>query len=274
MRRRLPRVDDVMSTVPGRGNGLTAASYIALTDLDPQLADAVLDTLRVENIAAYAAPATDRPLAELAAERKLRPLDRVFVDRAASARARVILDAELPRLQAEHEAAHPPPEPSTVDDEVWAGIVAALSRSTADAAPTWPPSEDLADDQDTDRPDRTETGGDDPLARGRILRPAAPASGPAAAERPGSEPPDRGDDHFVPPPPPPLPRLDPISKAAWSAVLGAPLALILAVVLGADLTGLTGLLLVGAFVGGFVTLVARMKDGGDDDSGWHDGAVV
>jgi hypothetical protein len=51
------------------------------------------------------------------------------------------------------------------------------------------------------------------------------------------------------------------------------LLLLVAVVFGVDVTGTRGLLLVGGFVAGFVTLVARMKDD-DDDSGWHDGAVV
>jgi hypothetical protein len=90
-----------VSTVPGRSNGLTAASYVALVDLAPPLADALLDTLRVEAIAAYAAPATDRPRAELSA-RPPRPLDRVFVDRSASGRARAVLDAELARSAEDH----------------------------------------------------------------------------------------------------------------------------------------------------------------------------
>jgi hypothetical protein len=139
--------------------------------------------------------------------------------------------------------------------------------------PRWPASEDLPDDAEAVRPT---VGGSDDVASPDAAPPALGGPAPSPADPSGLPAPTaaRGaDDHFVPPPPPPLPRLDTIAKAAWIAVLGAPLLLLAAVVFRIDVTGTRGLVLVGAFVAGFVTLVARMRDD-DEDSGWHDGAVV
>ncbi|MFE6174093.1 hypothetical protein [Streptomyces sp. NPDC056464] len=79
--------------------------------------------------------------------------------------------------------------------------------------------------------------------------------------------------HFVPPEPPPLPAADPTAKFAWLAVIGGPILLLLAVVLGWDMTWWLATLGIGGFLGGFATLVMRMKtDDEDDDPGR--GAVV
>ncbi|MDP9394920.1 MAG: hypothetical protein M3Q27_12055 [Actinomycetota bacterium] len=97
-------------------------------------------------------------------------------------------------------------------------------------------------------------------------------SGPLTGRASAGAPPEH--DHFVPPPPPPLPRLDPVSRAAWAGVLGGPLLAILAVLTGFALDGWVGLVATAAFMGGFVTLVARMGDGPPPDLGGDDGAVV
>jgi hypothetical protein len=97
----------------------------------------------------------------------------------------------------------------------------------------------------------------------RIVRPADPAPLP-----PG------GDEHYVPPVPPPLPRLDPVSKGAWAALFGGPGYLLLAVLLGWVVPSWAAFCAVGAFVGGFATLVVRMGDRPPGDSGPNDGAVV
>jgi hypothetical protein len=99
----------------------------------------------------------------------------------------------------------------------------------------------------------------------RIVRPAAPASIPPA---------DDDNEHYVPPVPPPLPRLDPVSKGAWAALFGGPGYLLLAVLLGWVVPSWAAFCAVGAFVGGFATLVVRMGDRPPDDSGPGDGAVV
>jgi hypothetical protein len=55
---------------------------------------------------------------------------------------------------------------------------------------------------------------------------------------------------------------------------GGPLVLVLATILNISLDGWVGLLAVFAFMAGFVTLVARMKDRPPNDTGPDDGAVV
>ena len=82
------------------------------------------------------------------------------------------------------------------------------------------------------------------------------------------------EDHYVPPEPPPLPKADPITRLAWIAVVSGPLFFLVTALLRIEVTGLAAFLGVSAFVGGFVTLVARMRDRpaqGDDPD---DGAVV
>ena len=98
----------------------------------------------------------------------------------------------------------------------------------------------------------------------RIVRPAAPAPLPPAGD----------DEHYVPPVPAPLPRLDPVSKGAWAALFGGPGYLLLAVLLGWVVPSWAAFCAVGAFVGGFATLVVRMGDRPPGGSGPDDGAVV
>ena len=86
---------------------------------------------------------------------------------------------------------------------------------------------------------------------------------------------DHPDDHddFVPPHPPPVPRpRDRIARAAWVGVIGGPLLLIAAVLLG--LPGIlttAGLL---TFFVGFGVLVFRHEERDRHGDGWDDGAVV
>jgi hypothetical protein len=118
---------------------------------------------------------------------------------------------------------------------------------------------------------------------------ATPGPGPAPAERdlfdrsyldaleaqPADDPveqPRTHEEHFVPPEPPPLPRGTPARRLAWCGLFGAPLMMLAAVVFGLSYPMWVSIGLVGAFVGGFVFLVATMpRDGGDH---WGDGAVV
>ncbi|MFB7364823.1 hypothetical protein [Streptomyces hydrogenans] len=96
---------------------------------------------------------------------------------------------------------------------------------------------------------------------------AEPEEGPGGA--------DEG--HFVPPEPPPLPEADTTTKFAWLAVVGGPVLMLLAVLLRWDMTWWLTTLCVGGFLGGFVTLVARMKGDDEDGDGYDDpgrGAVV
>jgi hypothetical protein len=99
---------------------------------------------------------------------------------------------------------------------------------------------------------------------------------PAADDEPAGADEEDDEGHFVPPEPPPLPQSDPTAKFAWLAVLGGPLLLIFMVLFQQELTWWIATLGVGGFLGGFATLVARMRDGRDEDD-WDDpgrGAVV
>ncbi|MFI8205918.1 hypothetical protein [Streptomyces sp. NPDC085937] len=80
--------------------------------------------------------------------------------------------------------------------------------------------------------------------------------------------------HFVPPEPPPLPEADVTSKFAWLGVLGAPVLLLLAILLGWEMTWWLTTLCIGGFLGGAVTLVTRMRTDDEDDEDPGRGAVV
>ena len=81
--------------------------------------------------------------------------------------------------------------------------------------------------------------------------------------------------HFTPPEPPPLPKADVTAKFAWLAVLGGPLLLVAMVLFQQPVTWWITVLGVGGFLGGFATLVARMKDDDEDDNDLPgSGAVV
>lgn len=269
-----------MPAPAGRDNGLSAASYHPLVDLDPHLADAVLDLLADEGIAAYATPAVDhRALTELPARMVDRPLDRVYVDATERLRARALVDGQLPGLRAEaeetaaREAAERTPSAVPVDeDAAWAALVASFDAPVADEVPRWSVLEDVDDDvpgpgrrmlrRRTDREDGAEPGTWDEPAEGE---PAA-----AAPQR------DAGvdGDHYVPPPPPPLPRTDAVTRWAWTGLVGVPAAAVVVSLLGWQLDGYLLVFVALSFIAGFVTLVARMKDRPPVDDGPDDGAVV
>ncbi|MBI0294293.1 hypothetical protein JBE04_07320 [Streptomyces sp. PRKS01-29] len=120
------------------------------------------------------------------------------------------------------------------------------------------------------KPDKTEKPG------GFIVY--APGVGPRDWEpdEPSEDDFDETDEgHFVPPEPPPLPESDTTSRFAWLGVLGGPLLLLGVVLFQVEMVWWIATLGVGGFLGGFVTLVLRMKDDDeeeDDDPGR--GAVV
>ncbi|MFD7868333.1 hypothetical protein [Streptomyces sp. NPDC057682] len=105
----------------------------------------------------------------------------------------------------------------------------------------------------------------------------APGVGPRDYEpaEPGENDLDGEDEgHFVPPEPPPLPEADVTSKFAWLAVVGGPVLLLLAVLLRWEMTWWLTTVGVGGFLGGFVTLVARMDPDDEDGDDPGRGAVV
>ncbi|MEV7672446.1 hypothetical protein [Streptomyces sp. NPDC088752] len=122
-------------------------------------------------------------------------------------------------------------------------------------------------------PEKPVLGGSIVFAPG--VRPAGPRDYSPAEPGEGADGSDEG--HFVPPEPPPLPEADATAKFAWLGVIGGPVLLLVTVLLQWDMTWWLTTLCVGGFLGGFATLVARMKHDDDDDDGFDDpgrGAVV
>ncbi|GAA1255055.1 MULTISPECIES: hypothetical protein [Streptomyces] len=174
------------------------------------------------------------------------------------------------------------------EDAAWAAIVAGYGQEPADPPGARPfrSIEDLAlPDLDTDGSETNGSGtnSSEPGA-GKTDKPAAPL-GSSISFAPGvggprdyspSDPSDSDaddEDHFVPPEPPPLPEADVTAKFAWLAVIGGPVLMLLAVLLGWQMTWWLTTVCVGGFLGGFGTLVMRMQ-GDDDDDDPGRGAVV
>ncbi len=236
---------------PRRDNGLRAPSYARLDDVETHLVDELLSRLRDSGVAAYSAPTPGRrgPYGETVPP--LGPSDSVYVDAAQRDVAKDVRDGYLREVN---------------DDLAWSDIVAGYDRDDTDAVPRWPVSEDVEPDAGgrAGEAGEVEPAGGPTVGFGALRDHVEPAK-PARVGDP--------DDHYRPPPPPPLPQMDRVTRFAWAGALGGPLALVLAALTGLRLEGWVGLLAVTAFVAGFVTLVARMKDR-SQDSGPDDGAVV
>ncbi|TDC71312.1 hypothetical protein [Streptomyces hainanensis] len=149
-----------------------------------------------------------------------------------------------------------------IDEEAaWAEIVAGYGEEPVDPPGVWPKAGEV---------DLTDTVDRVPVAEpadGPEAGPASagPASGPLTGPRDWEAAEDEEEDHFVPPEPPPLPETDLTTKLAWIAVLGGPLLLIVAVLLQQRMSWWIVTLGVGGFLGGFATLITRLRDGRDDD---------
>ncbi|WP_410468973.1 hypothetical protein [Streptomyces sp. G-5] len=195
-----------------------------------------------------------------------------------------------------------------IDEEAaWAQIVAGYGEEPADPPGVWPKGDELDLTDTVDRvppaePDResgAEAGGAGGTgASGGTGTAGAEAGGTGAAGAEsgkegggtvsgtgtgawsGSGPRDWGPgedpdgDHFVPPDPPPLPETDLTTKLAWVAVLGGPLLLLGSVLFQQEMTWWIVTLGVGGFLGGFATLISRMRDGDDEWTDPGSGAVV
>jgi hypothetical protein len=152
-----------------RDNGLRCAGYAAVGDLDPRIADALLETLRGEGIAAYVTPTPTARGGYLEMHPSSRMTDRLYADIEHTERARELLPAT--------DAA-----PEIDFDSAWQQVLHSLQSGGDEPMPQWP------------------TG---PTAGSETTTPGAELTAdPAVA---GSDPALEG--HFVPPPPPPFPRL-------------------------------------------------------------------
>jgi hypothetical protein len=153
---------------------------------------------------------------------------------------------------------------------------AAPDRAAPDrAAPDTAAADRAAADSQEEGQPRTGAGGWDvagggsPRGRGRIIRRAGPVPPPSPA---ADEQDEDDEDGYVPPPPEPLPPLDPLAKGAWAGLLGGPGYLLVATLIGWQVSDWAALLAIAAFIGGFATLVLRMGDKPRDDD--DNGAVV
>jgi hypothetical protein len=173
-----------------RDNGLRCAGYVALGDLDPRVADAMLEALRDHGIAAYVTPTPGTRGGYLEVRLPAELTNRLFVDGSKLAQARELVGIE----RAEERTPEPPVEAVADDRDLetaWQQLLVSLQTPSSAVAPTWPSSEDVSSDA---------------IDMDELY--------------------DVDDEHFVPPPAPPFPRLRPVTVAAVLAILGGILVLV------------------------------------------------
>ncbi|MEV6486932.1 hypothetical protein [Streptomyces sp. NPDC051576] len=179
------------------------------------------------------------------------------------------------------------------EEAAWAAIVAGYGEEPKDppGAKPFKSIEDLAlldPEKNDEQPKAEEQDKDRPKDKGTEEEPPAKPLGSSVSFAPGVggprdyTAPDSSEDdfdeddegHFVPPEPPPLPAADTTAKFAWLGVIGGPILLLLAVLLGWDMTWWLTTIGVGGFLGGFGTLVMRMRTDEDEGDDPGRGAVV
>ncbi|WP_043263984.1 hypothetical protein [Streptomyces sp. CT34] len=172
------------------------------------------------------------------------------------------------------------PDPDGARDGGRAADPAGRDGDGDDAAGRQPdtPSADGRPDDDTADDDAPRSpGSPGPPSRPGGFVVFAPGVGPRdwSAAEPSDDDFDATDEgHFTPPEPPPLPTPDVTTKFAWIAVLGGPLLLVVMVLLQQPVTWWITVLGIGGFLGGFATLVARMKNDREDDDDLPGGGAV
>lgn len=270
---------------PDRNNGLSAERYAPLVDLEPQFADALLEALRDQGVAAYVAPTPGIRGPYMDIQLPNTPTDRVWVDAGATDAARQVLDAHRTEFQGRDVTDAPPADlvpatdaPDEADgteedfDAAWRAIVAGYGKTGSEQVGRWSATEDVEEPL-SDKPSATQSW--------RVLRRAEPEDSgvdadwglPEGVERiEPIDPIEIEEEHYVPPPPPPLPRIDKHTKLSWVGVIGGPLFLILFTSLDWQPFYGATFFAIAAFVGGFASLVYRMKD--DPPNHGDDGAIV
>jgi hypothetical protein len=245
-----------------RDNGLRAAGYVAVGDLDPRIADALLETLRDEGIAAYVTPTPGTRGGYLEVHPPAHLTDRLYADSARAARANELLASEHHQtpgdeaMPGSRSAPAPPPpvaplgvgampgvggeQPGEIDfDSAWQQVLSSLQSTTAGGDRPWPASEEV-----------------EPGAF------ATPAAGTLDED-------PMLDEHFVPPPPPPLPRLRRVTVIGWLSIVAGLF------ILGTGFEdGSLVWLAVLAIFAGAGTLIWHVKEDRIDDSDSDDGAIV
>jgi hypothetical protein len=243
-----------------------------VAELDPPVADALLELLREAGVAAYVEPSQGRRGPYLDVQMSGAPRDRLYVDRAHQDQARAIVSDRLAALRGMLETEPRTVSdvtPAAVEDEAWSALVARFHEPATDPVPRWPVIEDVDEPPappttpDADEPPAPASSAAD--ERDQHRRSAPEGGGPVGVDP---------EDHFVPPPPPPLPRLDPVSRIAWAGLLGGPGLLVFTALSGQLLPSFVVAWAVVAFIAGFLTLVVRMKDQPPDEGQPGGGAVL
>jgi hypothetical protein len=242
-----------------RDNGLRCGGYVAAGDLDPRVADSLLDTLRSEGIAAYAAPTPATRGGYLEQRLPEQLTDRVFVDSEKTERALVLFEAEkadaTPPAATSDPSSVTSPSAALDVDTAWRQLLTSLQTPTETT--TWPSREDVTEG--------TAPASFDTLS----VNPAGFGDGPGSGPRDYVVDDDPEDEHFQPPKPPPLPKLRPVTVGSIAAIIGG----ILIFITGIDGGDLWWLGVLG-FLGGSGSLVWHMQDRPPTDTGSDDGAVV
>jgi len=208
-----------------RDNGLDAALWTPLQDVDPRVGEHLLDVLADAGIAAYLEPATHVEPYTRTVTLPSPPSDRLFVDRSRRTEARALVE--------QHADPQPPrelrpPGPAVDADAEFARIVAAFEAEHGRTAVTEEPRDDPPP----------------PPAERSVL--------------------DAPEEHYEPPPPPPLPVLAPASLYALLLIAVGAVLIITPGRVGLSLdVGLV--LGVAAVASGVGVLVSRMRDRSADD---------
>jgi hypothetical protein len=236
-----------------RDNGLRCAGYVAVGDLDPRVADALLDTLRNEGIAAYVTPSPRTQGGWLEISQPGQLTDRLYADSDRADRAGELLTQEHGHATASEAPSSPPPPPAPTSpaapgdgarpeidfDSAWNQLLGTLQSTASSGTRPWPASEEV------------EVGAF-----------AAPGAGTLDED-------PMLDEHFVPPPPPPFPKLRKETSIGLLAILGG------IILLGTNLDGGSlAWLAILAILAGAGTLIWNVKDGPPRDADGDDGAVV
>lgn len=230
---------------PGGGrldNGLRAAAYVPLTDVDEAVGQHLLSALGRARIAAYLGPVPTGAEAGYVAQRRLFVASEERVD------ARGIVVAAVRALGAEHPDL-PPAEADPLagvdTDAEFDALIAGWKIDTTAAV------------RDAER-DLTR---EDAEWRARLIKPQSP---------------DEvwlDEDHYVPPPPPPLPRL------AWPTIVAIVIIALSVLLLGlGGQLGLAGQFTLVFGIGGLLLgagiLFTRVREYRRDEDDGDDGAAI
>jgi hypothetical protein len=232
------------STAGRRDNGLEAASFVPLAEVDAAIGALLLDALGRARIAAYLEPTAD-PVREL-----------LYAAAGDRGDARTIITA-VSRANDSSDRPAAGAQPGTVDTRPSVSMPDALAGRDTEAEFSALIADWHVDTIAAIRSAERDLTREDAEWRARLIPP------PADASQEGEE-----EEHFVPPPPPPLPRLS--AATIWALLLVAASFFVLIaggwLGFGSDFTFLVGIggILVGA---GVFVMKLRAHPEDDDDDG-------